>query len=424
MLPLSTRMRARNIDEFVGQEHFLYKGSLVYNAIKNNNFNRGIFFGASGTGKTTLARIIATTSGDEFVEINATNTGIKELKSVLEAAKNKFFGLEKQKTFLYIDEFHRWNKLQQDALLQALEEGVVKFIGSTTENPYFAINDAILSRVGNIYEFKRHSEENIKQLLDLAIKDKERGLGNSSVIFENEAVMLIAKMSNGDARRALDTLGFIFENLGENEEVTLEIVEEAMQTKALYYNKEEDKYNLLSALQKSIRGSDPDAAIHYLARLLTGGADINMIGRRLLVMASEDISLAYPDAINIAYSCVAAANMVGLPEAEINLAQCVIALASCPKSNKTYQALLEAKADIRGKKIGDVPAHLKDGHYAGAKKLGRADGYLYPHEFGGYVVQQYLPDNLEQAGVEYYHPTANGKEEYFKRYIEKIRSLK
>ena len=396
MIPLSTRMRPDNLEDFVGQEHFMYKGSLLYNAIKNKTFDSAIFFGPSGTGKTTLARIIAKEMDSSFTEINASTTGTKELKELLESAKMRFYGLESRTTYVYIDEFHRWNKLQQDSLLKALEEGVIKFIGSTTENPYFSINNAILSRVRNIYEFKRLDNGNIKKMLLRALNDTEKGFGNLHIQYDEEALDILANLAGGDGRVSLDTLGFIVDNLDLTETMTKEMVAEAMQRKIGFYDKGDDRYNLLSALQKSVRGSDPDAAIHYFARLVDGGADIQMLGRRLMVMASEDIGMAYPSAISIVTCCVQAALMVGYPEASINLAQAVILLASAPKSNAAFMAYQKAKEDLRSRKIDDVPDHLKDSHYKGAKEMGLGRDYKYPHAYGGYVQQQYLPDNLYQ----------------------------
>lgn len=420
MIPLSTRMRPDNLEDFVGQEHFMYKGSLLYNAIKNKTFDSAIFFGPSGTGKTTLARIIAQEMDSSFTEINASTTGTKELKELIEGAKLRFYGLENRTTYVYIDEFHRWNKLQQDSLLKALEEGVIKFIGSTTENPYFAVNNAVLSRVRNIYEFKRLDSGNIKKMLLRALTDTEKGFGNLHIKYEEEALDILANLANGDGRVSLDTLGFIIDNLDLSETMTKEMVAEAMQRKIGFYDKGDDRYNLLSALQKSVRGSDPDAAIHYFARLVDGGADIQMLGRRLLVMASEDIGMAYPSAISIVTSCVQAALMVGYPEASINLAQAVILLASAPKSNAAFMAYQKASEDLRTRKIDDVPDHLKDAHYKGAKEMGLGSDYKYPHAYGGYVQQQYLPDNLYREKIKYYEPTSNGSEGSFKKFLESL----
>ncbi|MGN1334004.1 MAG: replication-associated recombination protein A [Anaerovoracaceae bacterium] len=418
MIPLSTRMRPSRLEDFVGQEHFMYPGSLFYNSIKNKTFDSAIFFGPSGTGKTTLARIIAKEMDGKFFEINASTTGTKELKELIERAQDSFYGLEKKTTYVYIDEFHRWNKLQQDSLLKALEDGVIKFIGSTTENPYFAVNNAIISRVRNIYEFKRLTAENILTIIRRAINDKNVGFGNLGIKYDEEALLVLAQLAGGDARVALDAVGFIVDNLNEGQTIDKKIVSEAMQRKIGFYDKGDDRYNLLSALQKSIRGSDPDAAIHYFARLIDGGADIQMIGRRLLVIASEDVGMAYPSAISIVTACVQASLMVGLPEAAINLSQAVILLASAPKSNASYMAYNSAMNDLHNRQIDDVPAHLKDSHYSGAAKLGFGQAYKYPHAYGGYVKQQYLPDNLYKEGVRYYNPTENGTEGSFKKYLE------
>ena len=423
MIPLSTKMRPSELEGFVGQTHFMYRGSLFYNSIKNGTFDSAIFFGPPGTGKTTLARIIARELDSSFVEINASATGTKELKTILDNAATRFYGLQQETTCLYVDEIHRWNKLQQDSLLKAIEEGVIKFIGSTTENPYFSVNNAIISRVRNIYEFKRLSSEEIMTILKRTLTDDEKGFGGLEIEYDEKALQVLADISGGDCRVALDTLGFIVDNLGEGRRIDTEIVGEATQRQTGFFDKEEDRYNLLSALQKSIRGSDPQAAVHYLARLLEGGTDIVAIGRRLMVMASEDIGMAYPSAISIVTSCVQAAQMTGLPEARIILSQAVVLLASCPKSNASSAAIEKAVADIRSRRIDDVPDHLKDAHYSGAAKLGRGTGYRYPHDYGGYVTQQYLPDDLYREGVRYYEPTENGSEAAFKKYLEALEKI-
>lgn len=420
MIPLSTRMRPQTIEEFQGQEHFLYPGSLFYNSIKNKTFDSAIFFGPPGCGKTTLARIIAREMDGNFCEINASVTGTKELKELIQRAKDSFYGFEKKATYVYIDEFHRWNKLQQDSLLKALEEGVIKFIGSTTENPYFAVNNAIISRVRNIYEFKRLSIDSLIKIIENAINDRDRGVGALNIKWDQEAIAMMAEFSGGDARIALDTVGFIADNLQEDKLVTQSVVKEAMQRKTIFYDNADDKYNLLSALQKSVRGSDPDAAVHYLARLINGGADIQMIGRRLLVMASEDVGMAYPSAVSIVTACVQAALMVGLPEAVVNLSHAVVLMAASPKSNAAYKAYIDAMTDINDRQIDDVPDHLKDAHYEGAQKMGLGKEYKYPYDYGGYVKQQYLPDNLYEEGVKYYKPTDNGSEITFKKFLESL----
>lgn len=419
MIPLSTAMRPSSLDDFKGQKQFLYKGSLLYNSIKKGNFESAIFYGPSGTGKTTLARIIAKEMNASFVEMNATVDGIQELKQVIKEAEFRFNGIQNENTYLYVDEFHRWNKLQQDSLLKALEEGVIRFIGSTTENPYFSINNAVLSRVRALYEFHRHEPEDLIAILNAAICDESRGLGKYNLEYDEDAIHLIAELSNGDARIALDTLGFIADNIEDGHRIDAYLVGEALQTRIGFYDKREDKYDLLSALQKSIRGSDPDASIHYLARLIEGGADVQMIGRRLLVIASEDIGLAYPMAISVVTSCVQAASMVGLPEARINLAEAVLMLSSSPKSNSSIMAIDSAISDIKRRKIDEVPLHLKDSHYSGAKKRG-VEGYLYPHNFGGYVEQQYLPNNLYKDGTKYYNPTENGREAAFGNFLNNL----
>ena len=422
MQPLAVRMRPTTLDDFFGQKHILHNTSLLYKSIKNKTFHSAIFYGAPGTGKTTLARIIAKELDAEFYELNATVSGTKELKEIIETAQKLLGTLGQKPTYLYVDECHRWNKSQQDTLLKALEEGIVRFIGSTTENPYFSMNRAVLSRVRAIYEFKKLSNSEMIHIMKNALNDQIHGLGTYDVTISDQNLDFISELSDGDARIAINTLDFIVGLIGKGEEITKEFIQEAMQQRITYYDKEEDKYNLLSALQKSIRGSDPDASIHYLARLLEGGADINTIGRRLLVMASEDIGMASPSAISIITSSIHAAQMVGLPEARIILAQAVIYLACSPKSNACIVAIDEAIHDIKTIRIDDPPPHLMDAHYEGAKKRGHGVGYKYPHAYGGFIEQQYLPDNLHKQRKTYYNPTVNGKEKSIKETLERLRS--
>ena len=423
MIPLSTRMRPERLEDFFGQTHFMYEGSLLYNAIKNKTMESAVFYGPSGTGKTTLARIAAKEMDADFYELNASVSGIKELKEIISRVKNPFFGLEKVTPYVYIDEIHRWNKLQQDSLLQVIEEGTIRVICSTTENPYFSLNNAILSRIRAIYEFRSLTSEEITEILRRGLHDDTRGMGRLSITAEPGTLEFIGEHCCGDARMALDTLGFICENISIGGAITPKLVGEAMQTPMTFFDRKEDKFNLLSALQKSIRGSDPDAAIHYTARLIEGGADVNTIGRRLMVIASEDVGMAYPMAISIVTACVQSANLVGFPEARIMLAQAVILLASCPKTNSSIVAIDEALQDIRNRRIDDVPLHLKDAHYSGAKDRGIGLDYKYPHAYGGYVKQQYLPDNLYEEGVRYYHPSNHGKEGVFKKFLESLETL-
>lgn len=421
MIPLSTRMRPAELDDFVGQEHFLTQNSLIYNSIKNGSFKSAIFFGPSGTGKTTLARIIAGAGKGKFIELNASAEGIKELKNVISSAHDSLFSANKESIYVFIDEFHRWNKLQQDSLLKALEEGTVNLICSTTENPYFAINNAIISRIGNVYEFKPLSDENILGLMRRALLDEVNGLGRRKLNLRDDILEYIASISAGDARIALDSLEFIVDNLAGNYDVSIDEIAQALQKNPYFFDKREDYYDMISALQKSVRGSDPDAAIFYLAKLMDGGTDIRTIGRRLVVMATEDVSMAYPNAVVIVNSCVEAALLCGYPEAMIPLAHATVFLASCPKSNSAYMALSRALKDIRTRRISGVPPHLKDSHYKGAASLKRGLSYKNPHEFGGYVKQQYLPDDLFREGVRYYFPGKNGQEGKFASYLESLK---
>jgi len=354
----------------------------------------------------------------DFYEINASTSGTKELKEIIDKCKTSFFGLQQKTSYVYVDEFHRWNKLQQDSLLQWLEEGVIRFIGSTTENPYFAVNNAVISRVRSMYEFHRHEKRHIVAILKRAMEDEERGLGRRSLSWDMEALEMIADRCNGDARMALDTLGFIADNLSPGGRINLAMVGEATQSQTTFYDKSEDKYNLLSALQKSIRGSDPDAVVHYLAKLLVAG-DLLSPCRRLLVIAAEDIGLAYPQAIPIVKACVDSALQIGLPEARLPLADAAILLATAPKSNTGHDAIIAAMADVQNGKTGDVPRHLQNVH-ADSTGSGPHASYKYPHVYPNrWVDQQYLPDAVKDA--HYYEYGDNKTEQAAKRYWDEIK---
>lgn len=418
-MPLSNKLRPKTLDEFVGQTHFLYKGSLFYNLIKEKKFRTALFYGATGSGKTSLARIIANEIDSEYKEINAAQTGIKELKAIIEIAKKDYIGLRKKRTFLYIDEFHRWNKLQQDALLKPLEDGYIYFIGATTENPVFSINNAILSRISNIYEFKCLTKDELIVLI-------KKGLAEYDKKIEDKEISLIADLANGDGRLALNKIELIM--MSSAKKIDGKLIFEAFQKKIMYYDRIDDKYDLYSALQKSIRGSDVDAALHYLARLIEGGEDVMSVGRRLLVIPVEDISLAYANAIVVVMSAFEAAKQVGFPEARIHFAFIVCFLSSLPKSNTSYMAYEHAKSDLEKFENIEVPKHLKNNPLSVCPVTNRFNEkkeikseYKYPHDFGGYVNQDYLPEELVRAGVKYFNPIANGQEKIYKKYLEDLK---
>ncbi len=420
--PLAYRMRPRSLEEFVGQEEIVGEGTLLYRAIKADRLGSVIFYGPPGSGKTTLAKIIANTTKSVFRQLNAVTSGKKDIEEVVKEAGDTL-GMSGKRTILFIDEIHRFNKAQQDALLPAVEEGRIILIGATTENPYFEVNGALLSR-SRVFELKSLSEEHIRNLLRRAVKDRERGLGNMNLELTEEAEVFLARMSAGDARTALTALelGALTTPPGESGVIRLDLAaaEQCIQKKAYAFDKNGDAhYDMLSCFQKSIRGSDPDAALHYLARLIKGG-DLKSIVRRLLVIASEDIGLAYPSAISIVKACTDAALQVGLPEAQINLAQAVILLATSPKSNSAARGIGEAMKDLENRELGEIPAHLRDSHYAGAGKLGHGTGYQYPHDFPNhYVKQQYLPDAL--ADAVYYHPGENRSERAIRQYMQDLK---
>ena len=420
--PLAYRMRPETLEEFVGQQHIIGPGTLLRRAIEADQLGSVIFYGPPGTGKTTLARIIAGTTKAHFSQLNAVTAGKKDIEAVIAQARSSM-GMDGSRTILFIDEIHRFNKAQQDALLPAVEEGVITLIGATTENPYFEVNQALLSR-SRIFQLNPLSKQDIEQLIYRAVKDEEKGMGAMQASITPEAVSFLAELSGGDARAALGAveLGLLTTPPGADGKLVLDVAaaEQCIQKKAFRYDKDGDAhYDVLSAFQKSIRGSDPDAAIHYLARLLEGG-DLKAICRRLLVIASEDVGLAYPSAITIVKSCTDAALQVGLPEAQINLAHAVLVLATAPKSNSAATAIGAAMQDLHTKDIGTVPLHLRDSHYAGSQKLGHGVSYLYPHEYPyHYVKQQYLPDALQD--MHYYEPADNKNERAIRDYLGKLK---
>lgn len=420
--PLAYRMRPETLEEFVGQKHIIGPGTLLHRAIQADQLGSVIFYGPPGTGKTTLARIIAGTTKAHFSQMNAVTAGKKDIENVIAQARSSL-GMDGSRTILFIDEIHRFNKAQQDALLPAVEEGVITLIGATTENPYFEVNHALLSR-SRIFQLNPLEKQDIEQLIYRAVQDEEKGMGAMQATITPEAVSFLAEVSGGDARAALNAveLGLLTTPPQADGRLVLDLAaaEQCIQKKAFRYDKDGDAhYDVLSAFQKSIRGSDPDAAIHYLARLLEGG-DLKSVCRRLLVIASEDIGLAYPNAITIVKSCTDAALQVGLPEAQINLAHAVLVLATAPKSNTAAAAIGAAMQDLHTRDIGTVPVHLRDSHYSGSEKLGHGIDYLYPHDYPNhYVKQQYLPDALQ--GVRYYEPADNKNERAIRDYLGKLK---
>ncbi len=421
--PLASRLRPTSLDEVVGQEHILAKDKLLYRAIKADKLSSVIFYGPPGTGKTTLARVIANTTSSEFRQLNATTSGKKDMEAVVDEAK-QLRGMYGRGTILFIDEIHRFNKGQQDFLLPYVEDGTIVLIGATTENPYFEVNSALLSRSA-IFELHALSRENIKELLRRAVYDKEKGMGSFNAEITAEAMEFLADMANGDARRALNAveLGLLTTERADDGKIhlDLETAQECIQKRAVNYERDGDNhYDTISAFIKSMRGSDPDAAVYYLARMLYGGEDIKFICRRLMICASEDVGNADPMAMVVAVSAAQAVERVGMPEAQIILSQAVTYVASAPKSNAANEAIERANRVVADTKTAPIPPHLQDSHYKGAKKLGRGMEYLYPHSFPDhYVAQQYLPDGLE--GVRLYEPTKIGYEKQIYEYLNRIR---
>lgn len=417
--PLASRLRPARLEEVAGQQHIIGKDKLLYRAILADKLSSIIFYGPPGTGKTTLAKVIANTTSAEFTQINATSAGKKDMEEVVQQAKNNL-GMYGKKTILFIDEIHRFNKSQQDYLLPFVEDGTVILIGATTENPYFEVNGALLSR-SVIFELKPLEKEDIKQILVRAVTDREKGMGSYEAELEEDALEFLADMSNGDARAALTAieLGVLTTPRGEDGKIhiTLEVASECIQKRVVQYDKSGDNhYDVISAFIKSMRGSDPDAAVYYLARMLYAGEDIKFIARRIMICASEDVGNADPNALVVAVSAAQAVERVGMPEAQLILSQAVTYVASAPNSNASCLAIGRAMETVKATKTAPVPAHLQDSHYRGAQKLGRGLGYLYAHDFPNhYVKQQYLPDGLTEE--KFYEPTENGYERQIKSHL-------
>ena len=410
--PLANRMRPKTLEEVVGQQHIIGKDKLLYRAIRADKLSSVIFYGPPGTGKTTLAKVIAGATKAEFVSINATAAGKKDMEAVVEQAKNSL-GMYGRRTILFIDEIHRFNKGQQDYLLPFVEDGTIILIGATTENPYFEVNGALLSR-SVIFELKSLDKEDIRILLRRAVTDEERGMGAYHAVLEPDAEDFFADISNGDARAALTAIdGKIH--------ITLDVAQECIQKRAVRYDKMGDQhYDTISAFIKSIRGSDPDAAVYYLARMLYAGEDIRFIARRMMISASEDVGNADPNALNVAVSAALAVERIGMPEARIILAQAATYLASAPKSNASYLAVDRATECMKQTMTAPVPVHLQDAHYKGSEKLGHGLGYLYAHNYPNhYVEQQYLPDALKDEV--FYEPTEIGYEKQIKEHLQFLR---
>ena len=420
--PLANRMRPKTLEEVVGQQHIIGKDKLLYRAIKADKLSSIILYGPPGTGKTTLAKVIAHTTSAEFLQINATSAGKKDMEEVIAQAKNNQ-GMYGRKTILFIDEIHRFNKGQQDYLLPFVEDGTIILIGATTENPYFEVNGALLSR-SIIFELKSLSKEDIRTLILRAVTDREKGLGAYDAVIDDDALEFLADVANGDARAALTAieLGVLTTERSADGKIhiTLAVASECIQKRVVKYDKSGDNhYDTISAFIKSMRGSDPDAAVYYLARMLYAGEDMKFIARRIMICAAEDVGLADPNALNVAVSASLAVERVGMPEAQIILAEAATYVACAPKSNSSCEAVFAAMKTV-GSVRTSVPPHLQDAHYKGSAKLGHGQGYRYAHDYPNhYVEQQYLPDAIKDR--RYYQPGDNKNEQAFAQYWKKIK---
>lgn len=422
--PLASRLRPTSLEEVVGQRHIIGKDRLLYRAIKADKLSSIIFYGPPGTGKTTLAKVIAHTTSAEFTQINATAAGKKDMEAVVKQAQD-IKGMYQKRTILFVDEIHRFNKGQQDYLLPFVEDGTIILIGATTENPYFEVNGALISR-SSIFELKPLSHEDIKVLLKRAVEDEKKGMGSYRAEIEDDALEFLADISGGDARNALNAieLGILTtERSGDGKiHITLDVASECIQKRVVRYDKTGDNhYDTISAFIKSMRGSDADAAVYYLARMLYAGEDIKFIARRIMICAAEDVGNADPMALTVAVSAAQAVERIGMPEAQIILSQAVLYVATAPKSNSAVNAISAAMENVRSHPAA-VPAHLQDAHYGGAGKLGRGLDYKYAHNYPNhYVAQQYLPDGIKDA--KFYEPGDNGYERQIKEWMEYIKKV-
>jgi putative ATPase len=421
--PLAARLRPTTLDEVVGQEHIVGKGTLLYRAIKADKLSSIIFYGPPGTGKTTLAKVIANTTSAEFKQLNATVAGKKDMEEVINDAKNAL-SMYGKRTILFIDEIHRFNKGQQDYLLPFVEDGTVILIGATTENPYFEVNGALISR-SIIFELKPLTKENVKEILKRAVFDKEKGMGAYDAAIDEDALEFLSDLSNGDARAALNAIELAILTTERSEDgkihITIDVASECIQKRRTYYDKNGDNhYDTVSAFIKSMRGSDPDAAVFYLAKMLYAGESVTFIARRMMICASEDVGNADPQALQVAVAASLAVERVGMPEAQIILSQAAAYIATAPKSNASCVAIEEAMRAVNNTKNVNIPIHLKDAHYKGAAKLGHGVDYKYAHDYKNhYVKQQYLPYELE--GEEFYHISDMGYEAKIKEHMKRIK---
>ena len=422
-LPLASRMRPTTLDEVVGQKHIIGKDKLLYRAIKADKLGSVIFYGPPGTGKTTLAKVIANTTSARFEQINATVAGKKDMEEIVKNAKDSI-GMYGQKTILFVDEIHRFNKSQQDYLLPFVEDGTITLIGATTENPYFEVNNALLSR-SRIFELKPLEKQDIRELVMRAVYDTEKGMGTYGADITDEAADFLADVANGDARAALNAveLGILTTDKSDDGKIhiTIDVAAECIQKRVVRYDHDGDNhYDTISAFIKSMRGSDPDAAVYYLARMLYAGEDVKFIARRIMICASEDVGNADPNALVVAVSAAQAVERIGMPESQIILSQAAAYVATAPKSNAAYMGIAKAMKTVADTRTMPVPAHLQDRHYKGAEKLGHGLGYKYAHDYPNhYVTQQYLPDGVE--GMRFYEPSENGYEKKIREHMEFIK---